>query len=159
MKSYRPVSNLPYLSKVTEKIVLKQVEDHLDSHSLHQPTQSAYRVHHSIETALVKIHKDLLLAMDDKCCTLLVLLDMSAAFDRVEHRILLNRLKHNFGITGSVNEWLHSYFSNRLQRTCVHGVLSDPVPLTSGMPQGSILGPKGYPFYVTPIFKIAHRFY
>ena len=82
---------------------------------------------------MIKIHNDLLLAMDDKCCTLLILLDMSAAFHTVEHRILLNRLKHNFGITGSVNEWLQSLSSNRLQRACIHGVLSDP-----GMPQGSI---------------------
>ena len=87
--------------------------------------------------------------------TLLVLLDMSAAFDTVEHCILFSRLEHNFGITGPVNAWLQSYFTDRAQCVTIDGVLSAPAPLTSGMPQGSLLGPKGYPMYVSPIFDIA----
>ena len=157
MKNYRPVSNLPYIAKISEKIVLNQVDNHMILNSLHQDTQSAYRANHSTETALLKIHNDLLLAMDDKKCTLLVLLDMSAAFDTVEHCILLNRLRDTFRITGTANAWLASYFTDRTQRVNITGTLSDPCPITCGMPQGSILGPKGYPMYVSPVFKIAEK--
>ena len=157
MKNYRPVSNLPYIAKISEKIVLNQVDNHMNSNSLHQENQSAYRQNHSTETALLKIHNDLLLAMDDKKCTLLVLLDMSAAFDTVEHTILLNMFKQDFSITGTANTWLASYFTNRTQCVNINSVLSDPCQIVCGMPQGSILGPKGYPMYVSPIFKIAEK--
>jgi hypothetical protein len=155
--NYRPVSNLSYISKITEKTILQQIDDHLTSNSLHQPNQSAYRSNHSTETALVKIQNDVLLAMDSKQCVLLVLLDMSAAFDTVDHSILLNRLRNDFGITGSVNQWLSSYFTDRTQSVNVACSLSDPVTLSCGMPQGSVLGPKGYPVYVSPIFSIAQK--
>ena len=82
---------------------------------------------------------------------------MSAAFDTVKHTILLDRFAKEFGITDSVNEWLSSYFTNRNQQVNIAGILSDPIPLTCGMPQGSILGPKGYPMYVSPVFMIAEK--
>ena len=111
--NYRPVSNLPYMSKVVEKTVLLQVDEHVTSNNMHEACQSAYRVNHSTETALLKISNGILVALENKKCVLLVLLDMSAAFDTVSHSVLLNRLAHKFGITGCVNSWLQSYFTDR----------------------------------------------
>jgi len=157
MKNFRPVSNLCYMSKIAEKIVLKQIDTHMEIYNLHEPNQSAYRSKHSTETALVKIVNDLLLAVDKRKCVMLVMLDMSAAFDTVDHSILLNRMESSFGITNEANNWLCSYFGNRSQSVQIRGAMSDAVELASGMPQGSILGPKGYPAYVSPIFRIAQQ--
>ena len=129
----------------------------MDTHSLHESCQSAYRTKHSTETALVKIQNDLLCSVDRQKCVLLVLLDMSAAFDTVKHSILLSRLEARFGITGSALQWLGTYFMNRHQCVSVNGTLSDSVLLTCGMPQGSLIGPSGYPPYVSPLFDIAHE--
>ena len=155
MKNFRPVSNLSYISKLTEKIVMKQIDQHLDNNNLQEPLQSAYRSNHSTETALVKIVNDLRSEVDNKKCVLLVLLDMSAAFDTVEQSTLLKRFETDFGIEGSVNQWLRSYFTGRSQRVSIQGTLSEPKGMKCGMPQGSIIGPKGYPPYVSPIFAIA----
>ena len=87
----------------------------------------------------------------------LVLLDMSAAFDTVNHNILLQRLENSFGITGSVNTWLRSYFTGRYQCVNIGGCSSNPIKIDTGMPQGSILGPKGYPSYVSPLFEIVRK--
>ena len=155
MKNFRPVSNLSYISKLTEKIVMKQIDEHLDNNNLREPLQSAYRSNHSTETALVKIVNDLRSEVDNKKCVLLVLLDMSASFDKVEQSTLLKRFETDFGIEGSVNQWLRSYFTGRSQRVNIQGTLSEPKGMKCGMPQGSIIGPKGYPPYVSPIFAIA----
>ena len=135
---------------------MKQIDEHLDHNNLQEPLQSAYRSNHSTETALVKIVNDLRSEVDKKC-VLLVLLDMSAAFDTVEQSTLLERFETDFGIEGSVNQWLRSYFTGRSQRVNRQGTLSEPKGMNSkcGMPQGSIIGPKGYPPYVSPIFAIA----
>lgn len=94
----RPVSNLQYVSKLTERAVFDQVHIHLTTHDLYPKLQSAYRRGHSTETALLKIHNDILMAMDRQHVILLVLLDLSAAFDTVEHSVLLSRLSNSFGI-------------------------------------------------------------
>ena len=91
LKHYRPVSNLPFLSKVLECIVLKQFLQHLQSHSLLEPFQSAYRECHSTETALLRIVNDLLQASDSGRVSILSLLDLSAAFDTIDHNILINQ--------------------------------------------------------------------
>ena len=116
MKNFRPVSNLSYISKLTEKIVMKQIDEHLDNDNLQEPLQSAYRSNHSIETALVKIVNDLGCEVDNKKCVLLVLLDMSAAFGTVEQSTLLKRFENDFGIEGSANQWLRSYITGRSKR-------------------------------------------
>ena len=98
-KNFRPVSNLRFVSKATEKVVALRLNQHLVNNNLHEMFQSAYRIGHSTETALTRIHNDILLAIDDSSCIILVLLDLSAALDAVDHNILL-RLEHRFGITG-----------------------------------------------------------
>ena len=86
LKNYRPVSNLSFVSKLVERVAVKQLSDHLESNGLLPLLQSAYRSHHSTETALLKVLSDVLTAIDDKKVTLLALLDLSAAFDCVDHK-------------------------------------------------------------------------
>ena len=126
VKNFRPVSNLSYISKLIEKIAMKQIDEHLDNNNLQEPLQSAYRSNHSTETALVKIVNDLRSEVDNKKCVLLVLLDMSAVFGTVEQSTLLKRFETDFGIEGSVNQWLPSYFTGRSQRVNIQGTLSEP---------------------------------
>ncbi|XP_068707249.1 uncharacterized protein [Montipora foliosa] len=111
-----PVSNLQYVSKLTERAVFDQVHVHLNTHDLYPKLQSAYRRGHSTETALLKMHNDTLIAMDREHVILLVLLDPSAAFDTVEHSVLLSRLSNSFGIRDTALRWFRSYLSDRSQR-------------------------------------------
>ena len=155
MKNYRPVSNLPYLSKLVEKVAVKQMNQHMTQNNLHEPNQSAYRQNHSTETALVKIYNDLLCAVDSKKAVMLILLDLSAAFDTVEHTILLERMEKLFGITGNALLWLKSYFSDRHQSVQLGGKSSSSRLLSYGVPQGSMMGPFTFPPYSSPLAKIA----
>jgi hypothetical protein len=153
-KNYRPVSNLPYVGKIMEKVVVKQMNTHMTVNNLHDTFQSAYKEGHSTETALLYVYDDLLDAVDSKKCVLLTLLDLSAAFDTINHAVLLHRFEHGMGITGAALEWLKSYFSGRHQFVHVEGASSSSRPLTTGMPQGSVIGPFGFPTYQTPLGKI-----
>ena len=89
LKNYRPVSNLPFLSKILERIVLSQLLAHLDRYNLLSPVQSAYRPQYSTETALLKMVDDILTALDKGDIAFLALLDLTAAFDAIDHDILL----------------------------------------------------------------------
>ena len=99
-KSYRPVSNLHYVSKLTERIVFEQIHTHMMTHLLCPEFQSAYRKNHSTETALVRVMNDIPMKMNTQEVTLLVMLDLSAAFDTVNYNILLTRLNEELGICG-----------------------------------------------------------
>ena len=117
MKNYRPVSNLPYVSKLREKVVANQIMTYMYSNDLHEPLQSAYRPGHSTETAMLKIKNDIDVASDQGDGVLLVWLDLSAAFDTIDHKIMLSRLKFYCGrhITGNALKWFKSYMENRTQ--------------------------------------------
>ena len=145
--NYRPVSNLPFISKVLERIVLQQLNKHCDKFNLQDPCQSAYRKGHSTETALLKIFDDLLFGMDNQRVSILTLLDLSAAFDTVNHAILVKRLETLYGICGTENKWFQSYLSERHQRVKVGNYLSQAKTLLTGVPQGSGLGPWEYTSY------------
>ena len=138
LSNYRPVSNLPFLSKVLERIVLKQFLHRLESHSLLEPFQSAYRKCHSTETALLHVVNDLLQASDRGHVSVLSLLDLSAAFDTIDHDILIKRLHTTFGCSGTVLDWFTSYLSFRTQSVFI-GHASTPSALKCGVPQGSVL--------------------
>ena len=108
LNNYRPVSNLLFVSKIIEKVVDARLENHLRENDLHEPLQSSYRKHNSTETALIKIQSDILQALDTGRVAALVLLDLSAAFDTIDHSILTERLHKSFGISGDALTWIIS---------------------------------------------------
>jgi len=108
---------------------------------LYVPVQSAYRQKHSTETALLRVVNDLLLSIDSGKASMLVLLDLSAAFDTVDHDILVNRLRDSFCIQDKALSWFQSYLSDRTQTVRVFDVSSKKFPLLFGVPQGTVLGP------------------
>ena len=156
--NYRPVSNLPFLSKVLERIVLQQVISHCNTNHLTDPLQSAYRVGHSTETALIKVFDDLLTTMDNKMVSILTLLDLSAAFDTVDHQILLTRFDNLFGIQSDAKNWFQSYLDNRYQCVKIQNATSVPRQLTTGVPQGSGIGPWAYTSYTREIGIVIRLF-
>ena len=115
--------------------------------------QSAYKKHHSTESALLKVKNDILLNMDAQKVTLLVLLDLSAAFDTFRRDILLGRLRSRLGVTDQALNWFTSYLSDRAQRFSVNGGLSDTFPLAQGVPQGSCLGPLLLTVYTSELYS------
>ena len=117
------------------------MDEHARQHSLLPVMQSAYRPFHSTETALVKLASDCLMNMDKQELTLLVVIDLSAAFDTVDHKILLSQLKERFGVGGLVHEWFVSYLSCRKQAVCIESVVSSVRDVPYGVPQGSCCGP------------------
>ena len=112
LKNYRPVSNIRYLCKVIETVVCSQITQYLD-HKLLEPLQSAYRVGHSTETALLRVHNDILRAIDNRRAVFLVMPDLSAAFDTLDHNVMLQCFHDRFGITGTALQWFSSYFTGR----------------------------------------------
>ena len=112
---------------------------HRANNNLHVPLQSAYRPYHSTETALLKVHNDILRALDKGECVFLVLLDLSAAFDTVDHDKLKHHLEQEFAVTDGALQWLNSYLQNRQQAVLVRGVESSERTLAYGVPQGSVL--------------------
>ena len=129
----------------------------MSANNLLNQFQSAYRPGHSIETALLKIVNDLLLSLDDGNISLLASLDLSAAFDTIDHNILRHRLQHDFGLSGTVLDWFSSYLSGRIQSVSVHSHTSVPVSVSCGVPQGSVLGPILFVLYTTPLSGVIER--
>uniref|UniRef100_A0A674ME22 Reverse transcriptase domain-containing protein n=1 Tax=Takifugu rubripes TaxID=31033 RepID=A0A674ME22_TAKRU len=119
--------------------------------------QSGFRAHHSTETALLKVTNDLLIASDHGLVSILVLLDLSAAFDTVDNSILLHRLEHVIGIKGTALDWFRSYLSDRYQFAHVHGVPSSYSKVSHGVPQGSVLGPIVFTLYMLPLGNIVRQ--
>ena len=151
LSSFRPVSNLSFISKCVEKVAAAQTCMHVDDNNLSELYQSAYKKHHCTETALIKVQDDILRAIDNNCCVTLLLLDLSAAFDTVDHRILLDRLSERFGIIGNALEWFRSYLFNRHQVVKVNSHESTSRELRCGVPQGSVLGPILFLLYTSPL--------
>ena len=139
-KNYKPVSNLNLLSKILEKVVAVQLRTQLDEAGLMTAFHSAYRKHHSTESAILNIQNDLL-NMAKWCVTALTLLDLSAAFDTIDHTILLGRLNVDHGISELALCWFKSYLSVGTHLVKVGSTLSHPTALQYGLPQDSVLGP------------------
>ena len=157
LANYRPISNLPFMSKVLEKAVAKELCNHLQSNNLFETFQSGFRSYHSTETALLKVTNDLLMASDEGRLSVLVLLDLSAAFDTVDHTILLHRLKTLVNIKGTALKWFESYLENRTQYVWVHDKSSRREVVKYGVPQGSVLAPILFSLYMLPLGDIIRK--
>ena len=154
LKNYRPVSNTAFLSKLIEKAALSCVSEHIDSNNLIQKFQSAYRSGHSTETALLRVKNDIVRAVDNQQAVFVVLLDLSAAFDTIDHNLLLNRLYTVFGFRNNVINWFRSYLCNRTCKVRTANEYSDSTVLHYGIPQGSCVGPQLFSYYTYPIADI-----
>lgn len=154
LDNYSPISKLPFLSKVMEKAVFHQLMVFLSENNLLDKFQSGFRQHYSTESALLKVLNDLLLAVDSGNCAVLFLLNLSAAFDTIDHAILLERLSNCVGIQGTALNWFTSYLSDRTFSVEIGNFSSSSVPLTCGVPQGSILGPLLFSQYLLRLGSI-----
>ena len=153
--SFRPISNLKFVSKCLEKVVATQLDQYITRNNLGESLQSGIKKHHSTETALVKVQNDILEATDNQNSVILVLLDLnSAAFDTVDHEILIRKLSSRYGITGKAHEWFKLYFGERSFTVHILDGQSTKRTIRSGVPQGSILGPMLFSLYITPIGEI-----
>ena len=150
LKNYRPISNLPLLTKILEKVVLHKRLSHLQENNLSNPFQSAYRAGHSTETVLLRIANDILSALDNDNISVLLFLALSAAFDTTDHQILLSRLNSVFGIQSTALQWFQSYLSDSYNSS------SSPSQLMYGVPQGSVLGPILFVLYTAPLLSLIH---
>uniref|UniRef100_A0A8C6K7Y3 Reverse transcriptase domain-containing protein n=1 Tax=Nothobranchius furzeri TaxID=105023 RepID=A0A8C6K7Y3_NOTFU len=156
--SFRPISKLPFISKILEKVVAKQLTAALDEHNIYDSFQSGFRRDHSTETALLRVSNDLLTHSDAGDCSVLVLLDLTAAFDTVDHHLLLERLRDWVGLSGSALEWFSSYPSERSFSVSVSKFRSSTTSLTHGVPQGSVKGPLLFLLYLLPLQHILSSF-
>ena len=152
--NYRPVSNLAFLSKLIEKAVLFRLNVHVDNNNLLPKNQSAYRRFHSCESALLRLVNDLLDGMEKQEVTALIALDLSAAFDTVDHDILIDVLHKQYGVCGTALCWIDSYLRSRSCRVCINSTLSSPRLLECSVPQGSCLGPWLYLTYAGTLFDV-----
>lgn len=154
LKNYRPVADLVFLSKLTERVVLSRLDSHMTANNLHCHYEHGYKKYHSTETLLLRLHNDLLLASDKDIVTILLLIDLSAAFDTVDIDLLLHILEVDIGISGVALQWFASFLRGRNQRVLIKNSVSDSLNVNYGVPQGSVLGPVLFNIYIRSLFDI-----
>ena len=152
-KNYRPVSNLLFLGKLIERVVDIRLDNHMTVNKLHDNHQFGYKKYHSTETLLLKIVNNLLLSCDDNMPSVILLLDLSAAFDTVDHTKLLNILYHEIGLRGKAYNWCKSFLTNRTFRIKIGNSYSLVELLLFGVAQGSVLGPRFFNIYTRPLYR------
>jgi hypothetical protein len=145
--NYRPVSLTCIACKIMEHIITSNIMKHADSQKILYPFQHGFRRGLSCETQLIELIDDVTVNMDEGKQTDCLVMDFSKAFDKVSHSLLTYKLNH-YGIRGKTNQWIKSFLSGRTQRVVVEGDTSDSIPVASGVPQGSVLGPSLFLFYI-----------
>ena len=155
-KNYRPVAMLPILSKVLEKVVFCQVSEYMEENGLMHPNHHGFRRNHSTATCLIQLYDRWVAALEEKKFTGVCYLDLSAAFDVVNHSLLVEKLSL-YGFDKKSIKWIKSYLKDRKQAVCIEGKLSKVLSVTSGVPQGSILGPLFYTIFTNELPEIIHN--
>src|SRR5664279_4333002 len=153
LNSFRPISNLSFVSKIVERVADTRFVEHVEKYSLFPVFQSAHRVHYSTETALV-LHNDMVSVIDNGEVGGLVLLDMSSAFDTVDHQVMLDVLHRQFDVRDAALDWFRSYFSDRTQVVAIGSSVSREHSLATGVPQGSAFGPRAYVAYSEDVVDV-----
>jgi len=155
--SYRPISNLSFVSKLVERVVALRFVRHAESEKFLPTNQSAYRQRHSTETAVCVVHDNIVRAVDKGHVTAVVLLDLTAAFDTVDHNVLLNVLEKRFAVGGAALDWFHSYLTGRTQSVSFDKCESVRYPVDCSVPQGSVLGRIEFIAYTEDVVEIFQR--
>ena len=159
-RNFRPVSNLGCISKL--HAAATQHINHIESNSLMEKHQSAYHALHSTETVLLKVKTDVIRALENHEVACLVFLDLSTAFNTIDYNILLIRMETLFAVTGVTLNWFRSYLTDRVQAIVIGDLLLDgsklaSIPLTSGILQGSVLGPILFILYTVPLGDLCRK--
>ncbi len=156
LENYRPVSLLPFIAKSLERVVFNQLSLFLAQNNILDNNQSGFRSGHSTETALLSVTEALRLARAASKSSVLILLDLSAAFDTVNHQILMSILR-KMGISGTALLWFESYLSDRSFRVSWRGEVSKSQLLATGVPQGSVLGPLLFSIYMSSLGSVIQK--
>ena len=152
---YRPISNLNNISKIIECIYLARILPHVTTSSNFNPYQFVYRRNHSTETVLLFTFDSCFTAIDNGKSTILLSLDLSAAFDTIDHITLINRLQNSFCITGAAFDWISSYLADRRLFVRINQARSTIRKTSAGVPQWSVLGQILFSLYISPVAAIA----
>ena len=155
--NYRPISILPSLSKIFERVIFNQIHDYFNTHNLYYSNQYGFRKDHSTELAALEIIDRITQHLDKGATPINIYLDLSKAFDTLDHNILLHKLKH-YGIQDNALDLFRSYLTERQQYVDFNGTKSNREYITTGVPQGSILGPILFIIYINDIAKSSKQF-
>ena len=152
-KNYRPVSNLVFIGKLIERVIDIRLQEHLDKNDLNIKEEYGYKQSHSTELLLTWVTNNLLEACDKNMPSVVLLLDLSAAFDTVDHEKLLSILEVEIGVTGVALQWFREFLTNRTQKVKIGESCSEIALLLFGVIQGSILGPRLFNIYIRSVYK------
>ena len=149
----REKNNLLFLSKIVEKVILNQLQSHIDEHQLLTSRLCVYRPGYSMESAILKITNDVLCSMDLQCVTPLVAINLSVAFDSVNHSIMLSLLECRFAITNNALKWFHEYLCDRSIAVEINGTISSELALPFSVPQESCASPVLFNLYISTLYQ------